>query len=112
MGNINDLIHREGFWSTSRKSTILPFPIENEKAWKGKKAFLEKLKALESKAGQRRYKGWSTCRLCGKHNGSTDYRAQGWVWPEGFKHYVEDHNVRPSLAFQEMVMGARVGEDD
>jgi hypothetical protein len=26
-----------------------------------------------------------------------------WVWPSGYKHYIEDHEVQPSLAFQEFV---------
>jgi hypothetical protein len=26
-----------------------------------------------------------------------------WRWPEGFAHYVEEHNVRPSLAFQMLI---------
>jgi hypothetical protein len=26
-----------------------------------------------------------------------------WEWPEGFRHYVADHCVRPSVAFEHFV---------
>jgi hypothetical protein len=45
------------------------------------------------------YKGWSTCRLCKKHNGSTDLGDDKWLWPEGFAHYVRDHAVKPHEEF-------------
>lgn len=101
--------NREGFWY-SKYEPYLPKPVENEKPWKGQKAFTAALIKKQSKAGVKRYRGWSTCRLCGEHNGSTEYVASGWVWPVGFKHYVEKHNVRPSLAFQEFILGHEVGE--
>lgn len=58
-----------------------------------------------------RYKGSSTCRCCGNTNGSGDYKSDGWVWPEGLHHYIAKHNVRPSLAFQEFILGRQIGED-
>ncbi len=27
-----------------------------------------------------------------------------WEWPAGFRHYVEDHRVRPSAAFEEFIL--------
>ncbi|NUT93425.1 MAG: hypothetical protein HOY78_15525 [Saccharothrix sp.] len=39
--------------------------------------------------------GWSSCRLCGRPNGSTELTdGVRFVWPEGLPHYVEAHNVR------------------
>ena len=95
---------REGFWY-SKHEPKLPMPIPLEKSWKGKKEFLENLKKKEGKSKTTHYKGWSTCRLCGCHNGSTEFSSGGWVWPEGYAHYVKEHNVRPSLAFQEFICG-------
>lgn len=47
--------------------------------------------------------GWSTCRMCGCANGSTDQAADGYIWPEGFAHYIEAHAVRPPPEFLEHV---------
>jgi len=41
------------------------------------------------------YRGSSTCRLCGRMNGSADFTDYTYVWPEGYLHYVRDHGVRP-----------------
>ncbi len=50
-----------------------------------------------------RYRGSSTCRLCGCQNGSAEYRlvvGDKWVvWPEGARHYIEQHSVLPDPKF-------------
>jgi hypothetical protein len=38
--------------------------------------------------------GLSTCRLCGKSNGSAELTDGVFLWPEGLAHYVRDHSVR------------------
>jgi hypothetical protein len=38
--------------------------------------------------------GLSTCRLCGKPNGSAELTDGVFLWPEGLAHYVRDHSVR------------------
>jgi hypothetical protein len=43
----------------------------------------------------RTYMGHSTCRICGVTNGSVEYSDGIYRWPEGFAHYIRDHNVRP-----------------
>lgn len=45
------------------------------------------------------YRGWSTCRICGKENGSADFSDGLYVWPEGFAHYLSEHAVRPPATF-------------
>lgn len=100
----SSLINREGFWA-NKDEPYLPIVVASDKPWKGRKKFLKHLIALEAKLKPIHYKGWSTCRICKCHNGSTEYVYNGWRWPEGFAHYVLEHNVRPSLAFQEMVSG-------
>lgn len=97
---------REGFWKEGPES-LLPMPHARDKAWKGQKRFLD---ALRSKQGDDNtqsvaYKGASQCRLCKCRNGSMSFIADGWTWPEGLAHYVSEHNVRPSLAFQEFILG-------
>lgn len=39
--------------------------------------------------------GFSTCRLCGIHNGSAEFTDGVYVWPEGFAHHLREHGVKP-----------------
>lgn len=111
MSKKSELLRREGFWNDKRDSyPELPMPIESSEPWKGKKEFLSALDELEGSLRRRPYRGWSDCRCCGVHNGTADYEHDGWKWPEGFRHYVASHNIRPSLAFQEMVLGKYIGK--
>lgn len=103
---------REGFWA-SETNPKLPVPVPLPEPWEGKEEFVEKLFELEvSNTDCRKipYKGFSYCRICGKVNGTMTNEAMGWEWPTGYRHYIEEHNVRPSLAFQEMVLGDYLGE--
>lgn len=106
-----EIILREGFWSNGKADTAqFPKAIPRTKPWHGKAEFLEALEFVEARAQKKAYKGWSDCRCCGKKNGSADYRRTRFgvtfVWPSGFSHYVSEHNIRPSLAFQEWVLAA------
>lgn len=100
---------REGFWRSEREPT-LPSPHGLDKPWKGKRKFLAALAKVEKRAHASHYKGSSNCRICDKRNGSATYEYDGWQWPSGYRHYVEVHNVRPSLAFQEFILGYYLGE--
>jgi hypothetical protein len=106
-GSTEARINREGFWKTGVGS-MLPHPLPLGKPWVGRKRFLAALARLEKRAAVRHFRGWSTCRICGCHNGSAEYQHRGWCWPSGYSHYVEEHNVKPSLAFLEFVLGERV----
>ena len=114
MGMIK-VARREGFWApTESGKSELPWPIPIHIKWKGKYKFLFALKQAEMKghATAIHYKGSSPCRLCEKkRNGSIEYEYRGWIWPAGYRHYIENHTVRPSLAFQEFILartGARI----
>ncbi len=41
------------------------------------------------------YKGLSPCRICGKLNGAAEYTKEELSFPEGYVHYIRDHNVVP-----------------
>jgi hypothetical protein len=90
----------EGYWYNS-SNTNLPnpkpknYPVEPE--------FLEKLKLVQKLAEKVYYRGWSMCRCCDKVNGSFEYEFRGWVWPEGYEHYLVEHNVHPTPEFRQMV---------
>ena len=49
------------------------------------------------------FRGSSTCRLCGRTNGSTCTSDGTFVWPSGLAHYVRDHGVRPDQEFVDHV---------
>lgn len=105
-------ILREGFFRSSDDDSTYNLPVANQRAkvWKGKKIFLEALALIEARAETKSYKGWSTCRCCGEENGSQEFKFEKfglrWVWPEGYYHYVEEHNIRPGLAFQEFIIAS------
>ena len=49
---------------------------------------------LESGIGIRFFLGLSTCRLCGRPNGSSEASDGTFLWPVGLAHYVREHGVR------------------
>lgn len=54
------------------------------------------------------WRGNSTCRFgCDIDNGSRDLSDGTYVWPEGFAHYVEAHNVKPPQEFIRHVYAIR-----
>jgi hypothetical protein len=52
---------------------------------------------FESAPRLRTYGGPSTCRICGVENGSGMHSDGTYLWPEGFAHYIGEHNVRPPV---------------
>ncbi len=90
---------KEGFWSSTNKPIPNGIRIDQDII-----ELLTKLCKLESIASKRRFKGSSKCRVCGQRNGSVEFTYKGWTWPSGFKHYIEDHWVRPSKDFISLVL--------
>jgi hypothetical protein len=90
----------EGFWRSSlHVDENLPWPHPEAK-WPQRAAFLEVLDRAEAEAQRVSYRGFSHCRVCGSRNGSQSFRLDVWEWPQGFRHYVGDHEVRPSPEFE------------
>lgn len=69
--------------------------------------FLNALRRVEARASVQPCFGSSWCRVCGASNGSLEYSAGGFVWPEGYKHYVAFHAVAPDAAFEAFVLGSK-----
>jgi|SRR5579863_8204374 len=93
-----------GYWrkDVDPDVTGLPYPEQIDKKDDSKyfqndtrQSFISCLARVEKKAHQVAYRGWSTCRLCGKMNGSYEFEYAGYTWPSGLKHYLEDHNIKP-----------------
>jgi hypothetical protein len=104
-------VKHEGYWATSQgEASKFPWPIPAP-TWLGRTAFLSRLDKLEATAKRVYYSGKSLCRLCGCQNGSQEFRFDDWVWPEGYRHYITDHYVRPSEQF-EAFLATAVGSPD
>lgn len=54
------------------------------------------------------YCGESTCRICGKDNGDSEYilksNNEEWTFPSGYLHYIIDHGVEPSKEFEKFML--------
>jgi len=75
-------------------------PIPYNGIWEDKDKFLLHFDVVEKFCHAHAYKGSSHCRLCSINcNGSYDYYTDVFVWPSGFRHYIVDHNVKPSDKF-------------
>jgi hypothetical protein len=87
-----------GYW-WSEEHTGLPHPTDFiHEDWEGpdRDAVLAHLRSGEV---AHQWMGWSTCRLCSDDNGTVCLTDGVYVWPEGFAHYVEEHDVKPPKEF-------------
>lgn len=85
--------------SAMKAKQHLPWP-EPDPTWSDRAAFLELLHYAEAEADRFYCLGYSDCRLCGRPNGNASFQLENWVWPQGFRHYLVDHHVRPSPEFE------------
>ncbi|BDD79705.1 hypothetical protein [Burkholderia phage FLC9] len=111
-----------GFWY-SESEPELPMPEAGITAWRGRSHYMAVLTALQLtmenddkaanfKPGHSRYqdeypdadvhhyRGWSHCRICGEMNGTKEFVLGGFTWPQGYRHYLSDHNVEPDPEFK------------
>jgi hypothetical protein len=94
-----------GHWRMSPdEDSELPWP-KPEGAWAGRSAFLTSLDRVEAIAERVQYRGYSHCRICSCVNGSEALRLGVWEWPSGFRHYIADHQIRPSDEFEAFISG-------
>lgn len=95
----------EGFWRRALdEASHLPWPMPDV-VWPSRTNFLVRLDELEAAALGMDFMGHSLCRLCGCQNGASEFMAGGWTWPEGLRHYIAVHRVRPSRDFELFVLG-------
>ncbi len=40
------------------------------------------------------WRGLSKCRFCGRRNGASELSDGVYIWPEGLRHYLEEHRLR------------------
>ena len=99
---------KEGFWATKTdpKDRINPMPWDEiYTAWPEvsdesvSSEIITALDRAEHHATVKQYMGGSPCRLCDRIVGSKEFSLNGWIWPEGYKHYMLNHNVHPTANF-------------
>ena len=97
--NLNN--KQEGFFRQRKEEeSDLPFPEESGDI---DVVFINKLKKVEKLAKKINYRGSSICRICGKRNGGITFVYNGWEWPSGYLHYIEDHGHKPTKEFFEFI---------
>ena len=98
-----------GYWS-DMNNEYYGKPKQKSTKYKNLQRFKRHLKFYISTSDVRNdaYKGSSVCRICKKRNGSNEMRihnekfaAKLVIIPSGYLHYLEVHNVRPHIWFEE-----------
>lgn len=103
-------VRTEGYWNNAANYyPELPLPVASDFEFEGKAEVLERLTVVEEEVTRDRMKlqfmGFSVCRCCGIRNGTAEFVRGPWRWPIGLRHYIEEHNVKPSDAFLADVLG-------
>lgn len=103
-----DKLKRVGFWQ-SQDEPDLPMPVPSTDNLKhdDREKLCNYIRTAEVVA---RYKGSSTCRLCGVTNGSTSQSDGKYIWPNGLIHYVYEHHVALPKDFIEHVLNYKHGK--
>jgi len=113
---------QEGFWASHEDPLLdtyeskYPWPSPHPDGVPHKEALLKALHdiqtSLEGTPGEVSYRGLAPCRLCDQFVGSREYTYSNpttgdtVTWPQGYSHYIEEHNVRPSRRFYAIVLPA------
>ena len=88
-------IKRIGYWRRYKEEDDgLPWPEEGNLPLETKQKIVE---YLDSGKRHAVWRGWSTCRICGKINGSACLVNDNFEYPEGYSHYIIDHNIMPDI---------------
>lgn len=93
----------EGYWGVSEEDKQYPWPKAGVEPWDEQDNFLKNLYKVQDTMEPKGYRGWSNCRICGMKNGSQEYEDDNWIWPAGYAHYIELHNVKPTEDFAQYI---------
>jgi hypothetical protein len=97
-----------GFWSGNGDDNHeYPDVDESINETKIEDKFLDQLKLVEKYSYRQVYMGYSECRVCDKEdNGDSDFTTHdmSFIFPDGYRHYIEEHNIHPPENFYDYVM--------
>ena len=77
--------------------------------------WIDKLAAIEAilrdKGWWDGYAGYSDCHVCGCRNGDMEYRdtVSHFKWPNGYIHYIKEHNLKAGGIFAETIRDIDMG---
>lgn len=101
----------EGFWNDSEnRYPEYPMPVHSDEVLENKDIILAGLTGAEYATPCIGHMGFSVCRCCGENVGSREFVhiEFKWRWPQGLRHYIERHNIRPSDDFLREMLGMEV----
>lgn len=122
---VSDSEYIEGYWFESDNKIIYPAPKAELKKDKEFVTIFKKILDLNMKylseydlggcidinprIYREMYLGYSECRMCDKSlNGCGEYEfvldGIKYIFPEGYLHYVDKHNVHPSKEFRKVII--------
>lgn len=106
----------EGYWALTNgvvEGSVNKMPWEENYPWPESRTtkcnyeLITRLKNIFIKAPQESYFGFSKCRFCHKENGCSEYllikENIKYIVPDGYLHYLEEHNVHPSEEFLQFI---------
>nr|QBK88264.1 MAG: hypothetical protein LCMAC202_06260 [Marseillevirus LCMAC202] len=97
-----------GYWAHDKWESEYPFPKPEKKGFSGLDRFLIRLAHIENNIAEcEEHRRQSICRLCNKDNGSREYvldmSSKIIRWPEGYSHYLAEHNIHPATEFYHLI---------
>jgi hypothetical protein len=113
----------ECFWRSKKASTerdskgeLFPYPIEQKNPWVDMNNFVFRLtiinRFMDDKHKYEKYDEPKDCLLCEQRKITTRrYIFDDLMWEDGLLHYVEVHNIEPSLNFKRFVFSNLLNED-
>lgn len=98
------------------KGELYPFPKHHENKWSGKDVIENRLanihEYLNLKNKYEKYSDPKDCLLCGAKNVTTKrYRLLNIMWEDGIEHYINVHNIEPSIQFKQFILSKKNGEN-
>ncbi|KKN60310.1 hypothetical protein LCGC14_0533600 [marine sediment metagenome] len=89
-----------GYWKSGSEPN-LPDPKDFIGTWDNEKIKRLVINYVKNAQATLHWKGWSECRFkCSSSDIGSSCLSDGtYVWPEGFYHYLEAHNVIPPIEF-------------
>jgi hypothetical protein len=93
------------------KGKRFPQPVEGV-GWPDMRTFIGKLTNLNDyidlKKKYKMYDQSRKCLICGAKNITTKwYIYNGVIWEDGLLHYIEQHNIEPSVEFKKFIFGQK-----
>ena len=96
------MIEYIGYWSDGKNG----FPLPQSNAVENNEEAIKMLDKILENATALSFRGFSKCRCCNKNNGNKEYSIvannKTYIIPEGYRHYLVEHKIKPSPLIAEI----------